>query len=158
MEKPSVYIESSVISYFTARRPREIVAAAHQEITIDWWEEALTKFEPFISQFVIDEISRGDSDAAEKRLTVISLFKVLAMTSEVASLANKYYVVLNIPENARTDTYHIALSVFHGMDYLVTWNCKHIAAGRVRAIIEAINSKLGYFTPTICTPEELMEV
>ena len=114
-----IYIESSVISYFTARRPREIVAAAHQEITIDWWEEELTKFEPFISQFVIDEISRGDSDAAEKRLTVISLFKVLAMTSEVASLANKYYVVLNIPENARTDTYHIALSVFHGMDYLI---------------------------------------
>lgn len=75
----------------------------------------------------------------------------------VVDLGSKYFSALPIPEKARTDAYHLATAVYHGMDYLVTWNCTHIAAGRVIAVVDQINADLGYATPVICTPEELME-
>ena len=153
----TVYIESSVISYYTARRSRELIVAAHQEITLDWWENALPSFEPFISQIVFDEISRGDSESARKRLNAVESFKLIEMTQETAMLAKLYYNALHIPEKAINDAFHLALAVYHGMDYMVTWNCTHIAAGRVINIIQNINSEEGYQTPIICTPEELME-
>ena len=154
----TLYIESTVISYYTARRRRDLIAAAHQEITLDWWEKALPLFEPFVSQIVYDEISRGDPEAAQQRMSVIQSFKVLEMMPEVVSLAGIYYEALEIPEKARNDSFHLALAVHHGVDFLVTWNCTHIAAGRVRGIVEALNDERGYQTPIICTPEELMEV
>ena len=153
----TVYIESSVISYYTARRSRDLIVAAHQEITLEWWEKALPSFEPFISQIVYDEISRGNLESAQKRLEAIQKLNVLEMTPDTAALANLYYRALNIPEKAINDTFHMALAVYHGMDYMVTWNCTHIAAGRVISIIQTINDERGYQTPIICTPEELME-
>ncbi len=153
----TVYIESSVISYYTARRSRDLIVAAHQEITLDWWEKALPSFEPFVSQIVIDEISRGDLESAQKRLNAIHNFNILEMTDKAAAIAKLYYSALNIPEKAINDAFHLALAVYHGIDYLVTWNCTHIAAGRVISIIQNINDNQGYQTPIICTPEELME-
>jgi predicted nucleic acid-binding protein len=153
----TVYIESSVISYYTARRSRDIIVAAHQEITLDWWEKAMPFYESFVSQIVFDEISRGNPKAAKQRLAAIQEFKVLEMTQDVAALASLYYRALDIPEKAMNDTFHLALAVYHGMDYLVTWNCTHIAAGRVIGIIQIINDGQGFQTPIICTPEELME-
>lgn len=153
----TVYIESSVISYYTARRSRDLIVAAHQEITLDWWEKALPLFDPFISQIVFDEIERGDPVAAQRRLSVVQEFNVLEMMPKVATLADHYYRALEIPEKARNDSFHLALAAYHGMDFLVTWNCTHIAAGRVRGIVETINDNQGYQTPIICTPEELME-
>lgn len=153
----TVYLESTVISYYAARRTRDLIAAAHQEITWEWWEKALPLFEPYVSQIVFDEISRGDVKAGQQRLSAVQGFGVLEMTPEVAALAEIYFGALDIPDKARNDSYHLALAVYHGMDYLVTWNCTHIAAGRVRAIVEALNDEKGYETPIICTPEELME-
>jgi len=153
----TVYIESTVISYYVARRTRDLITAAHQEITSEWWEKALPSFEPYVSQIVFDEISRGDAKAAQRRLGVIREFGVLEMTPHVATLADAYFDALNIPDKARGDSYHLALAVYHGMDYLVSWNCTHITAGRVRAVVEALSDEKGYQTPIICTPEELME-
>lgn len=153
----TVYLESSVISYYTARRSRDLIVAAHQEITLEWWEKALPFFEPFISQIVYDEISRGDPEPAQQRITAIQKINVLEMTPDAAALGKLYYRVLNIPEKAINDALHLALAVYHGMDYLVTWNCTHIAAGRVISIVQSINVEQGYQTPIICTPEELME-
>ena len=158
MEKPTVYIESSVISYYASRRTRDIIVAAHQEITIEWWEETLPKIHPFISQVIIDEISRGDLEASQKRLHAIKEFELLEITDETLNLASIYFKALKIPDKARADSIHMALAVYHGTDYMVTWNCTHIAAARIRYEIERINNKKGYFTPVICTPEELMEV
>jgi hypothetical protein len=79
------------------------------------------------------------------------------MTPDVAVLGNTYFGVLDIPEKARNDSFHLALAVYHGMDYLVSWNCTHISSGRVRNIVGRINDEMGYQTPIICTPEELME-
>ncbi len=153
----TVYVETTVISYYAARRTRDLIAAAHQEITFEWWERALPLFEPYVSQIVFDEISRGDTEAVQSRLAAVRTFGVLEMTLEVAALADAYFTALEIPDKARNDSYHLALAVYHGMDYLVSWNCTHITAGRVRTIVEAINDERGFGTPTICTPEELME-
>jgi len=152
-----VYIESTVISYYAASRTRDLILAAHQEITHEWWDGVLPALDPYISQIVFDEVSRGDAHAAQRRLTVVSKFKVLEMTADVASLADAYFDALSIPQKARNDSFHLALAVYHGMDYLVSWNCTHISSGRVRNVVSRINDQRGYQTPIICTPEELME-
>lgn len=157
MPKPTVYVESTVMSYYTARASRDLIVAAHQEITREWWEQALPQFDAFISEFVLEEIGRGDAEAATKRLSVSEGFPILEVSQAVADLAEKYLTVLPIPDRARADAYHLATAVFHGMDYLVTWNCTHIAAGRIIAAVDAVNAGLDYATPVICTPEELME-
>lgn len=156
--KKTVYIESTVISYFVAKPSRDLIVAAHQQITQDWWESALPFLSPYISQFVISEISLGDAVASSARLKAISSFPVLEMTPEIASLANLYFKAINIPAKARSDAFHLAMAAWHGLDFMVSWNCAHIASGRVRAIVKQINGASGLATPTICTPEELMEV
>lgn len=156
--KPTVYIETSIISYLTARYSRDLVIAAHQQITREWWETALPKCEAFISPIVIDEISRGDTQAAQLRIDNISGFSILEILTEVKDLADAYFNTIRIPEKARADTYHLALTAWHGLDFLISWNCKHIVNGRIKMIIEEINADFGIRTPIICTPEELMEV
>ena len=126
--KQSVYIESTVISYFSAKPSRDLIVAAHQQLTRDWWELALPKFDAFISQFVINEISEGDAEASLARIKVSSSFSILKMRSEIATLADRYFNAIHIPEKSRTDAYHLAIATWHGMDYMVSWNCKHIAS------------------------------
>jgi predicted nucleic acid-binding protein len=156
--KQSVYIESTVISYLTSKPSRDLIVAAHQQITREWWDIALPKLDSFISQFVINEIADGDPVAAKARLQASSHFPQLKMNQEIADLANRYFKAIHIPEKAKTDAFHLATATWHGMDYLVSWNCTHIASGRVRNIVEHINAENDLATPTICTPEELMEV
>ena len=156
--KPSVYIESTVISYVTAFQSRDIVIAAHQQITLEWWNSIMPRITPFISQIVIDEISRGDTGAARLRLNAVKNFSSLAMQPEVADLADEYFRAIAIPQSKKADAYHLAMAAFHGMEYLVTWNCTHIAGARTRMIVEGINEIKDIATPVICTPEELMEV
>jgi len=156
--KPTVYIETSVISYFTARPSRDLVVAAHQQLTSDWWRLGLPALEAYVSPIVLDEVSQGDPVAARKRLEVVEPFGVLELVPAIRRLADLYFDATNLPEKARADAYHVAIAVWHGMDYLVTWNCQHIAGARVKRIVEATNRKQGLLTPVICTPEELMEV
>lgn len=147
-----------MVSYYTARNSREAAAAAHQQITRRWWELALPRLQPYISQVVIDEISRGDPTAVRRRLAATGEWRVLEIPVGALSLANRYYEALTIPEKARNDALHLAVATLGGMDYLVSWNCTHIAAARVRSTIESLNAETGLATPVICTPEELMEV
>ncbi len=156
--KPSVYVETSVISYLTAQASRDLVIAAHQQLTAEWWKQALPTFEPFISPVVLEEIGRGDPDAAKKRMKAIGGFKVLEVVPEVRDLAEHYFAAIDLPEKARADAYHLALAVWHSMDYLVTWNCTHIAGGKVKLIVQRVNVGRALASPIICTPEELMEI
>lgn len=158
MEKTTVYIETSVISYLTAWPSRDLIVAAHQQITADWWEAIRPHVECVISPFVIQEAERGDQSAAKKRLEAIVSLRVLDLNDEITALAQQYFAAIDIPEHARLDAFHLAMAVWHRVDYLLSWNCKHIASGRVRKIVSEINSQLGVPTPVICTPEELMEV
>ncbi len=155
--KPTLYVETTVISYRIARPSRDLIIAAHQQITHDWWEKALPQLEAFISPIVIEEISRGDAQAAKLRLDSVTSFPLLEVLSETRDLADAYFAAIEIPEKARADSYHLALAAYHGIDFLVSWNCTHIVSGRVKRIIEEINAANGIRTPIICTPLELME-
>ena len=156
--KPTIYIETSVISYAIARYSRDLVITAHQQVTRDWWDLALPKYEAFVSPIVIDEISRGDAEAAQLRLNKVSSFLILEIVPEVRRLADAYFKAIQVPEKARADTYHLALTAWHGIDFLASWNCTHIVNGGIKMIIEQVNADFGIRTPIICTPEELMEV
>jgi predicted nucleic acid-binding protein len=156
--KPSVYIETSVISYLTAQVSRDLVVAAHQQLTAEWWEQALPHFKAFVSSAVLEEISKGDPDAAAKRMKAVASFGVLEISPEVRELAEQYFSAIDLPEKARADAYHLALAVWHEMDYIVTWNCTHIAGGKTKLIVQQINALRGIASPVICTPEELMEI
>ncbi len=114
--------------------------------------------DPYISPLVIEEISRGDESAAQKRLDVVEDFPLLEVVPGVHGLAGRYFRLLDLPDKARADAYHMALAVWHGLDYIVTWNCVHIASGRVLRIIDQVNTSENIRSPIICTPEELMEV
>ena len=155
--KPTVYIETSVISYLTAKPSRDLIVAAHQQITLDWWETALPHYDTFVSPIVLDEISRGDVNAVRARLEKVSSFPILEVLPEIRNLADIYFSKLDIPGKARADSYHLAVAAWHGIDFLVSWNCTHIVNGRIKMAIEEINARQGIRTPIICTPEELME-
>jgi hypothetical protein len=156
--KPSVYIETTIISYLTAKPSRDLIIAAHQQITNDWWTDVRPQVDCYVSPFLIDEASRGDAIFAQKRLNEIVGFAVLEVNEEIEDLAQQYFAALQIPEKAKIDAFHLAVAAWHKMDYLLSWNCKHIASGRVQKMMQEINARLGVHTPIVCTPEELMEV
>jgi len=155
--KAKVYLETSVISYYVSRPSRDIIIAGHQQITLEWWNRQIQLYEPYLSEVVLDEISRGDANAAQLRLKAVEGFLSVAVTPAVIKLAREYYSALQLPDKARLDAIHLALAVEHGMDFLVSWNFVHIVGARPRGIIQAINYTKGIKTPLICTPEELLE-
>jgi predicted nucleic acid-binding protein len=152
----SIYIESSVISYLTARENKDLIIAARQKITKNWWKRSNTS-ELFVSTYVIDEISQGDSSASEIRLKAIKNCNLLPASDEITFLAREYFRKMQIPDHAIYDSLHLACAVLNGIDIIVSWNFKHIANPTIRHILRTINDKLGYETPEITTPEELVE-
>lgn len=156
--KGRVYIETSVISYFTAKLSKDINTLSRQEITIDWWEEEQKYYNNFISLAVIEEISRGNPIEAEKRLKVVDDINILEETVEIQNLADKYFSKLNIPEKSRYDTIHIAYAYFYEIDYLLSWNMKHISNPRTQSALIELNNSLKIKTPMLITPEILMEI
>jgi len=155
--KPSVYLETSIIGYLTSRPSRDLITAANQQMTHQWWDDRREKFDVFVSQFVIDECQAGDADAAEERREVLSGIGELDATEDVERLAEALMKRVPLPEKAEVDALHIAVATVHGIEYLLTWNCAHIANAAMRPRIEAICRSLGYEPPAICTPQELME-
>jgi hypothetical protein len=154
--KPSTYIETTIVSYLTARPSRDLVRAAEQEITREWWDGRQT-FELFISQLVLDEAAAGDADAAALRLTALREAAILDTSEEAVSLGHRLLAAGGLPAKAAAEALHIAIAAVHGLDYLLTWNCTHIANARMRGKIEGICRSAGYDPPMLCTPFELME-
>lgn len=154
--QPKVYLETSVISYLTAWSSRDLIKAAHQEITREWWQ-GRTRFDLYVSQIVLREASGGDREAARLRLESISDLPVLTASPEASVLAQQLVAQGSLPAKAAVDALHIAIAVVNGIDYLLTWNCTHIANAAMRHKIEAICRQSGYEPVVLCTPEELME-
>lgn len=155
--KPKVYIETSIPSYLTAFRSRDLVVAGNQETTKEWWDRRMD-FELFISEFVLEEVSAGDSSAAAARIAALAGIPEIEITEQIAIIAEKLLFAGSLPSKARVDALHIATAAFGGMDYLLTWNCAHIANPSLRLSIEAVIRSFGYEPPIICTPQELLEV
>ncbi len=156
--KESVYIETTVISYLTSRPSRDLIVAAHQQVTREWWESVLPgRLHPVVSELVLDECSGGDATVAERRLEAVAELDVLPLSSDALELAETYRDILHLPENAAADSLHIALAVANRVDFLVTWNCRHIANGNTMRKLALYNRETGLHQTTICTPEELLE-
>jgi hypothetical protein len=155
--KPKIYIETSIPSYLTAHFSNDLRVAANQSITIEWWETRRSAFELFISEFVIAEASFGNSVAAQKRLEAIEDLPMLSVTEDARTLAKALVSKGPIPTNAEIDAFHIAVAAVNGVEYLLTWNCTHIANAIMRPKIEEICRQQGFEPPIICTPQELME-
>ena len=152
--KQKVYIETSIPSYLTSWRSRDLIVAANQEITKEWWDSR-EQFDLYISALVIQEAGAGNHEAARKRLEQIDDISELNITEEVEKFAEVLIQKVPLPEKARIDALHIAVATLSGMDYLLTWNCTHIANAILRPKLEAICREFGYEPPTICTPQEL---
>lgn len=153
--KPQVYLESSVISYHTARPTKSVVAQARQTVTRKWWTEHRENYEILVSQVVLDEISRGDSQAAQKRLALVREYSILGATAEAENLADEYLRTRLVPRMAEDDALHIATASIYRVKYLLSWNFRHIANVHVRESLATFNKRKGLHTPIICTPEEL---
>lgn len=154
--KPTCYLETSIVSYLTARPSRDLIIAAHQQITHEWWDCRRSSFTIYASQLVLTEAGKGDREAAAKRLHVLDDISLLELKEEAADLAATFVRSKAVPEKVEEDALHIALAAIYGLDYLLTWNCKHIANAEIQRRIQIICADEGYAMPTVCTPEELM--
>lgn len=152
----SVYIETSIASYLAARPSRDLRAAAWQQTTIQWWEQERPKYELFTSELVLVEAGVGDADAAGRRLAVLETLPLLSATDDAKELAGRLMAAGGIPPRAEVDALHIALACVHGMDYLLTWNCRHIDNATTKPATRSICAVAGYTCPEICTPLELL--
>jgi predicted nucleic acid-binding protein len=152
----TVYIETSIIGYLTARTSNNLILMANVEATREWWDARRTQFDLYISQTVLDEAARGDVEVARRRLEILSDFPLLEVNEAVEELATQFLTKSNLPPKAADDAIHIAVATIYSLDYLLTWNCKHIANAQIQKKLAQISLDAGYELPTICTPYELM--
>jgi predicted nucleic acid-binding protein len=153
----SLYLETSIISYLTGRRSRNVVITAHQQLTKKWWNMRHQQFELFVSPLVLREVTVGNPTMAQRRLRIVRELPVLALTAEATAVAEQLMKNGPLPPKAEVDALHIGVAAVHGIEYLLTWNCRHIANARTRSQIESICRNMGYEPPVMCTPEELTE-
>ncbi len=152
-----IYIESTIPSYIVARPARDLLQAARQQLTRDWWDFQRAKHELFASQVVLDEISFGEKAMAQLRLELLTGFPLLQVTGEIKEFTQKVLVSGLLPATAERDAAHIALASAYKMDILLSWNCRHIANAAIQARLRKLAESVGITLPVICTPEELME-
>ena len=151
-----IYIETTIPSYLTARPSRDIVQAARQQLTREWWDVERRNYDLCISQIVLDEAAAGDSEAAQRRMAVIDTFPLLDLTFEVDGLAETIMQSGLLPASASRDAVHIAVTAVHQVHFLLTWNCRHIANATIFRDLQHVIISAGYDMPVICTPEELL--
>ena len=154
--KKTVYIESSVVSYFAARPSRDLVIAGHQASTAEWWQEYRDQYEVFISPLVVEEISAGDPTAAAKRLEAVNGIGSLFISEEAEAIAEALLSAKAVPANSFRDALHIAISATQGIDYLLTWNFKHINNASTRVLVTNVVSTFELACAILCSPEELI--
>lgn len=152
----TVYIETSIPSYLTARPSRDVRGAAWQQITHQWWLEEKQKYESYISELVLAEASSGNAEAAERRLKSLENIPELPIDEEIGDFAQYLMSGGGIPPSSEADALHVAIAAIHRIDFLLTWNCRHINNAATKPIIRKLCEQAGYAFPEICTPLELM--
>ncbi len=153
----SVYVETTIISYLTVRPSRDVVVAGHQETTRTWWDTARAHYDLLLSEVVLQELRAGDPEQARLRMQLAESILLLGFNDDIISLARVYQTELRLPPKAGNDILHIAFSVSYEIDYMLTWNCAHLANGHTIKRLTAVNNRLGRATPVIVTPEALLE-
>ena len=156
--KPTVYLETTIISYLAARPSRDLIVAANQQITHEWWNNHRHKYQLFISPLVVQEISAGDTNASAQRLALVEGIDALDLTEQAVLLAESLTGQGVIPSAKLEDALHIAIAAVAEIDYLLTWNIKHIANAALRSRIEELCRIAGYKPPIIYSPYEFLLV
>lgn len=154
--KPALYLETSVIGYLASRISRNLVTAGRQQLTREWWLTEKDRYDIFISSFVREESDDGDVEAAGERAEILKGLSLIEPAKQADALAERLMHHVPLPRKAAVDAAHIAVATFSGMDYLLTWNFRHIANAALRERIEQVCRSHGYEPPVICTPEELL--
>jgi len=154
--KPSAYLETSIPSYLSAWPSANLLIAAHQQVTHEWWRDAPRKYDLCVSEAVLREIRQGDPDAAAHRLEFVRDLQVLRLNSKIRRLARLFRQQAGLAESAGADMAHVAYAVYYEVDYLVTWNCAHIANREVVRRLTDFNREAGRHMPLIVTPEDLL--
>lgn len=152
----TIYIETSILGYLTARSTDNLILAANIKVTQDWWDNCRTSFVLYASEVVLDEAAKGDREIADRRLSLLQPLMLLDLTKEAIELAKEFLKQSNLPSKASNDALHMALATVYGLDYLLTWNCKHMANALIQKKLSQISSGLGYELPVICTPYQLI--
>jgi predicted nucleic acid-binding protein len=153
---PTLYIETSIVSYLRQRPSPQVIAAARQLLTRKWWDEERSNYELVTSQYVLDEASAGDPVLALERLESLDGIPLLPLDPQIAVIANELVSRAILPLQAAIDALHIAMVAYHRVQYLLTWNCTHIANAKILPRIHRVLTDLGYPIPIICTPEEMV--
>jgi hypothetical protein len=155
--RPRLYLETTIPSYLTARTSRDLTKARHQHITLQWWNSWRTQFDIYVSEHVLTEAGDGDSDAARRRLDLIAPYVVLVPDVRSRKLAKLLMKNCGLPTRAEADAEHVAVAAVHSMNFLLTWNCAHLANEQFAPKIALICKAEGYICPTLCTPDQLIE-
>lgn len=144
------------MSYLAARPSRDLIVAARQQLTHEWWLERRAAFDIYASQLVLDEAAAGDPEAAARRMALLRELPLLDVTEAAIALAQRLVLEVPLPQSAGADAVHIAIAAVNGIDFLVTWNLAHIASAEHRPRVERSCRRHGYEPPVLCTPDELM--
>jgi predicted nucleic acid-binding protein len=153
----SIYVETTVVSYFTARHSRDLVTAARQESTRELWPQLVSEYDSYVSVLVQEEAGKGDKEQAALRLQAIEVFPVLDVGEAADALALKIIEGRGIPEEYPEDALHIAVAAVNGIDVLVTWNFAHLNNPFTRMMVRQLVENAGYRCPELCSPDELLE-
>jgi hypothetical protein len=154
----TVYVETSIVGYLTARSRDAVIFQARQELTRNWWQNRRAHYDLVISQLVLDEAARGDDEAAEERLRLlVGIPLLLTEDPRIDAITDELLAARLLPEKARSDATHVAIAAIHAVDYLLTWNCKHIANADTLPKVYRLLTDTGYFPPLVVTPEEFSE-
>jgi hypothetical protein len=156
-DRATVYLETTIVSYLTARPSQNIIYAAQQELTRQWWDKDREHYRLFISPYVLEEAAAGDSTAAEQRLQVLKNLELLPLVPEIENLAQRIVVVLGLPERSRMDGYHLACAIEYEMDILLTWNCSHLANSHHLRLLTNFLRAEDRWMPIVCTPDFLTQ-
>ena len=154
--KPTVYSETTIPSLLTAWPNRDVEIAAQQLATREWWEKRRAAFDLYVSQEVLKEAARGDAEAARDRLTALAECRILAVTDTAERLTERILSTGLIPARAASDAVHIGYAAAHGMDFLLTWNCRHILNAVIERRLAGVCQAMELTLPVLCTPSELM--
>lgn len=156
MDRKTVYIETSVVSYLTARPTGDLVAAAWQKVTVDWWETERSRFDLRASSVTIEEAGKGDREARARRLAALSDILLLPIAEAAVELSSGLIAGRALPARAENDALHVAVAAVHGVDYLLTWNFRHLDNAETKPVMRRVCAEYGHAVPEICTPHELM--
>lgn len=150
-------METTIVSYLTARPTRDILMLSHQQLTQQWWDEQRGHYHLYISPLVIQEARMGDPDAAQRRLEVLGHLDALAPDAAIEGLGEQLRIALGIPERARLDAFHLAYAIYYEVDYLLTWNCAHLAGAHTLRRLTDFARREELWLPVICTPLEMVQ-